>query len=226
MPISPAQIVATYMEKAKAEIRVAMPAEVRAFNASTKRVDVRPVIKDPLRNSAGDLEVEELPTIPNVRVAFQRGGGFFVRFPLSVGDTGLLVIADFDPAQWFRTGEIREPGDERAHALGNAVFLPVSMESNADVSGDGVDGSAMVLGKEGGSALVAYKDSTVEVGGNSDAAALASKVDDLASKFNAHTHAAGTLVDSSSGACTGATATPTGVYSGGASGSSKLKVGG
>lgn len=44
--------------------------------------------------------------------------------PVAVGDTGLLIFSDRSLDVWLATGGIVDPGDDRRHALSDAVFVP------------------------------------------------------------------------------------------------------
>lgn len=174
----------------------------------------------------GGYQDEELPEIYDVPVAWPTfggggGAGFQITFPIAVGDVVLLVFPDYDTQAWRFSGQMTEPGDPRAHHLSGAIALPCSLRTIQQPM-TSFRTNALELGHTSGH-RVAITDQRTEVGGATDAAALASKVDALASTvnalialYNAHTHA-------SSGASSPATAA--GAYTGGASASAVLKVG-
>jgi hypothetical protein len=184
--------------------------------------DIKPMVKRLVPSGTEDREdlEEERPTIPSVRVLHYRAGGFYIHAPLQAGDTVLLVVLDQDPTVWVRTGDIARPADRRLHHLAHAVAIPGLFPSTAALAGLGGN---LQLGKEDGFKLEITA-SRMEVDGSSDAAALASKVDDLASKFNSHIHT--TTATVGPGPAVGVISPTTGPYTGGASGSTKLKVGG
>lgn len=208
-----------------ANVYTAMPGEIVSYDREKQVADVRPVVRRLIPNIADEADdiPEDLPVIPSVPVQWLRAGGFYLHAPLAAGDGVLLVICHSDFAGWRRTGEVSDPGDQRLHSLAHAVAIP-GLESALNVLGETAS-DALVFGKEG-AAQVRLTATRMEVDGSSDAAALASKVDQLATAFNnavtafnAHIHPAGTPN-------TGSPATPQVSYSGGASASAKLKVGG
>jgi hypothetical protein len=87
-------------------------------------VDVRPVIKRAIRNTAGELVHEELPVVPNVPVCFPSVGNFSLTFPIAKGDHVLCVCTSWSHQAWRETGGIAEPGDLRTHEPGNAIAIP------------------------------------------------------------------------------------------------------
>ena len=184
-----------------------------SYNNSTQTADVRPMVKRqvPTDDETGRI-AEELPVIPTVPVIFPNGGDFFISFPLAVGDTGLLVFSERSIQSWRQTGDVSDPGDVCMHDIESAVFIPGLRTAKDPISG--TSGSNMVIAKEGGLAITVTA-SQMQVGGSSDAAALASVMESWKTIFNSHTHPA-------PGGATSATATP---FTGSAA-STKLKVGG
>lgn len=202
------------MESRLLDLHVALPGKVISYNAETQTADIQPMVRRPVPTPDEDSIQESLPVIPSVPVIFQRGGGFYITVPIEAGDTVLLVFCERDFAEWYRTGENTAPSDVRLHSLAHAVCFPGFYPSTSPL--DSSIGNDLRIGSEAG-IEVRLTSSQLRVAGNSDAAALASKVDALASAFNAHTH--------THGAGAGTTAPTAPGYTGGASGSAVLKVG-
>jgi hypothetical protein len=167
------------------DLHVAIPGKVEAWDSSAQTVDVRPMVKRAVPTRSGSRKLETLPAVQGVRVSYVGGGDFAIAHPIAVGDTGVILFMEVNIAQWLGSGEISDPGDLRRHALGSAVFLPglTTTSGKPTISSDGI-----TLGKKDGSFVLKIKNNRVEVGGASDAAALASKVDALSQAFAAHTH--------------------------------------
>ena len=199
---------------------VALPGKVVQYDNALQVADIRPMVKRavPVDDEGGHI-AEELPVIPSVPVCFPRGGGFFVSFPVTAGDTGLLVFCERDITAWRTTGENSDPGDLSMHDLSNAVFFP-GLHTRAGHLTD-ASGSTMKLGKNGG-LNVTITSVQAEVGGNTDSAALASKVDALIAAFNAHTHTSAAPASPTSPPVS----VPGSIPVAGTSASSKLKLGG
>jgi hypothetical protein len=194
-----------------------MPGQVLSYSASKQTADIRPLLKTHVETDDERVLAETLPDIFEVPVSFPRGGGYYMSFPIQVGDTGTLIFCERDISQWRRTGQVSDPGDVRTHGMGGAVFLP-GLHSAEDALGD-ADGTVLSFGKDGG-IQIKVTTTQMQVDGAADAAALASKVDALVTAFNGHTHSylPGTGVAT-------ATATPLPTYTGGPSASQVLKVG-
>ena len=213
------EILRAIMEARVADIHVACPGRVVSYDRDKQVANVRPMVKR-LVPTPGDVEdvPEELPEVPHVRVIWPRGGGYFCHLPLTEGDEGLLVFQTRDPSEWSRTGEVSEPADVRLHHVAHAVFLPGYARAATVLAG--LPSDAAVVGKVGGLQAV-FKDATLEVGGNTDAAALASLVDNrlasIRTAYNAHKHV-------ETGATTNVSDTPLAAL--GSVASAKLKLGG
>jgi hypothetical protein len=113
-----AQVIRTALERHGSSLRVAMPGEVRAFNAQTQLADVQPLLPD----VTGGL-LETLPIISAVPVQFPGGGGFAETWPVTIGDPCLLVFADRSLETWISRGGVVAPLDERAHELSDAIAI-------------------------------------------------------------------------------------------------------
>lgn len=168
------------------DLHVAIPGKVESFDGSTCKANVRPMVRRAVPTKTGRRRLEELPVIQNVRVSYAGGKGLAVAYPLEAGDTGTIVFCETPIAEWGRTGENADPGDLRRHTLSGAVFFP-GLYTDGDkptIASDGI-----TLGKKDGSFVLKVKQDVVEIGGNTDAAALASKVSDLADFVYSHAHA-------------------------------------
>lgn len=116
-------------EQQAGEIRVAVFAKVIRFvPASTSDhgpfVDVQPQVKEPLATRDEERSFESLPVLPGVPVMFPQAGAFSITWPLTPGDTVLLVIPSREWSHWFATGNESPSHDDRTHSPGNAVAIP------------------------------------------------------------------------------------------------------
>lgn len=208
------------------DVHVALPAQVtESFDPARCSVTVRPLLKRAIPSNDGRYVEEPLPEIYDVPVLFPAFGGFQMTFPIAVGDVVTLIFPDYDPGAYRVVGAETGPGDTRRHGFSGACALPCSMLPLSS-SLASFNTSAIEFGRASGF-RVACTSTQLRVGGASDSAALASKVDALASAFNAHVadynlhkHPGVTA-----GAGTSAVGdTPSSTYGGGASASSVLKV--
>jgi hypothetical protein len=169
------EIIRKAIEYKLATLRVAMPAQVQAYDASAKTVDVQPMLDESLE-ADDDVITEALPVLKGIPVALPGAGGFYLSLPITLGDTGLIVFTDFPMDFWLQTGQ-KEPTpvqDMRAHSEASAVFIP---------------GVTPVVAP-GAAVITVLANGNLQLGvGASDYVVLESK---MIAKFNAHTHPTGT----------------------------------
>lgn len=193
-------------------LHFAIPGKIESYDPIMQKANVKPLLKRKVIGRDATEFVEELPVVPEVPVAFPRGGGFFLSFPLEKGDLVLLIVVDRSiDAYTYSTGAVdTDPEDVRAHDLSDAVALPCFYPFTRALKCEVTSGA--VFGSETGAQVRAKKDA-VEVTSNGLPAvippitippipgkgfvAMAAK---LAALFNVHTH-------SVSGAVTGPPAT-------------------
>ncbi len=131
----------------RARLHVALPGRVESYDPATQTADIKPMVLAVTRDQDDTRGTDPHPVIPAVPVAFSRGGGYFVTFPLVAGDSGLLVFCEADLGPWRATGVDSDPLDDGRHTLAGAVFYP-GLETVARALATRPD--HLVLGKEGG----------------------------------------------------------------------------
>lgn len=175
-----------------ASVRVALPARIKTFNATTQLASVQPLLRESHEGEDGKEEVESLPVISDVPIQFPGAGGFVITFPVAVGDPCWLVFSDRSLDKWIETGNEVDPIDLRRHHLSDAVAL-LGVRSKAGALAE-FDASNARFGKVGGPG-VTLRSGEVHLGVNhnelaADAVACANKVktelDALITSFNAH----------------------------------------
>lgn len=102
------------------QISVSQPGTVTGYDHSTQKASVRPIIKRGYSDGREDVQ----PVIHEVPVIFPRSSGASLTFPVTPGDTVLLVFSDIALERWLADGKERGPGDLRQHALTDAVAIP------------------------------------------------------------------------------------------------------
>jgi hypothetical protein len=105
-----------------AALRVAIPAIVQSFDATTQTVVVRPALLENVR-IAGAQQNVDLGLIADVPVMVYRGGGLSVTLPIQQGDECLLVFADGCIDAWFQSGGVQARIDGRRHSLSDAIAI-------------------------------------------------------------------------------------------------------
>lgn len=173
------EIISEAIESRLIDVHTSIPGRIQSYDPVKQIADVELQIKRTLPRADGTYTTEALPVLKDVRVAFPKGGGFVLTFPLAAGDPGEVFFTENSIDQWLSKGGVTTPGDVGRFTLSGAVFH-AGLCPNAENIADDIS-SDLVLGKEGG-AQVRGKSATVEVtsGGASSAAdfvALAAKLD-------------------------------------------------
>lgn len=141
-----AELLAEAMDARVNQIRTAQPGKVISYNKSRNTVDVEPqflnVTVDP---DTGEVISSKPPNIPDVPIAWPRGGGHSITFPLAKGDTVLLVICDRDLGLWRSVGQQGTTGDLRHHGLSGAVAFPSLAPNSGALGSSRVADDAVVL---------------------------------------------------------------------------------
>lgn len=164
------------IEEGLGDVNVAIPGRVEAFDPASARASVQPLVRRPYVTEDGTRGVERLPVIPDVPVIFPGSGPYSLRWPVAVGDTVLLVFASASLDQWLPRGGEVDPGDDRRHALSDAVAIPGLRDFAHPHSG-------------GASKTIEFTPSEIRVGG-SQALATKADIDALRSWAETHTHPA------------------------------------
>lgn len=175
MTLNDAEVIREAIRTRITEVRVAIPAQVEAYDATAQTVDVKIVVKDVHTDADGNKLVESLPVLAGVPVLWPRGGGFFATMPIQRGDFVQLLVNDRDINGWRTRGRESEPDDLRTHDLSYAVAIPAGYPDTAPLA----DASAtdLVIGKDGSGPLLTMK-STGEILIGRNATAAAARVGD------------------------------------------------
>jgi hypothetical protein len=150
------------------DLHTSMPGKVEKVSSNGQIIDVLPQFKRAVPDGEGDYVIEDLPVLPNVRVCFPRGGGYFASFPIQKGDMVLLVFSERAIGAWIKKGEACDPGDRRMHPLSGAVAIPGLYPSGSEL--DDADGTNMVIGKDGtATSQIEFSSSGIKLGKGDDA---------------------------------------------------------
>lgn len=211
MPLeaSLAQIHERLSDRVQEEIHTVLPARVLSYNSAAQTVSVQFSVRVAVVDADGEPEWSELPNLSDVPVAFLRGGGFFFAAPLVAGDHVWVYATQADVAQWRATGTTPSEGPTtRLHGLGSAFAVPGAFPVGAPLAD--ASGSELRLGKDGSNAQIHVTSAEIRLGkAATDAVALASKVDAIASALVSHVHSGVTSGPGSSGPSPGLASIPT-----------------
>lgn len=119
-----------------------LPCEVVSFNPEAVTVEVRPLIRIPVRTPDGNIEMMEISILQDVPVMFPCAGGFTITHPINIGDECLVSFSSRNIDLWWQSGGIQNPFDTRHHDLsdGFAFFRPQSQANKiSDISADNLE---------------------------------------------------------------------------------------
>lgn len=161
-----AETIAAAIDARLLGLHTSRPGRIVSYDKTKQVADVQPCIDDSLEKQDGDFLNERLPVIPNVPVAFPRGGGFRIIWDLVAGDHVWLVFSEVATAQWRTTGKQSLPGDLRRHDLSYPIAIPGAAPMTDPLDPPGT-----------GEAVVDFTGATIRIGGAlADYVALATKV--------------------------------------------------
>ena len=189
-----------------AEMHTLLPGRIESYDAATGKASVLPLLQRTYTIDGADGVLTErsaaYPVIPDCPVAFPRGGGAAITFPLKAGDPCWILFAERSLDAWLDSDgkTVLDPDDARMHHLTDAVVLPGAYTLAANIATAHVDD--LVIAREDGSAEVhvtpagevQIKAGAVRLGtlAGNKALALAEKVDarvgNIETWLAAHTH--------------------------------------
>ncbi len=103
------------------EVNTAIPAVINKYDPTKQEAEVIPLIK---RKYKDGTAVDRAP-ITGVPVVFPAAGGGIITFPVTKGDTGLLIFSQRSIDRWVRgDGSLIDPGDNRKHDISDAIAIP------------------------------------------------------------------------------------------------------
>lgn len=176
-----ASVIREYVDALKHDLHTSLPGRIEAYDASIQKADVKPLIKTGEIDEEGNIVYYSIPVITDVPVLFPGGNGFRITFPLTKGDTVLLVFSEASMDNWLSKegGEV-EPGVDSRHELTDAIAIPGLKTFKAPLSNAPSD--TMSVGADNTTATIEFSISEIVAGG-----AGAEPLIPL-SHFLAHTH--------------------------------------
>lgn len=119
-----------------------LPCEVVSYDPDAVTLEVKPLIKVPVRAPDGNIEMLEIPILQDVPVMFPCAGGFTITHPINVGDECLVSFSSRNIDLWWQSGGVQNPFDTRHHDLsdGFAFFRPQSQANKiSNISTDSLE---------------------------------------------------------------------------------------
>lgn len=113
---SDAGSMADSIQRGNERLRAVLLGRVLSYDAARQSCSVQPIPRHP----DGRL----LPRVDNVPVVFPTAGFAAITLPVAVGDTVLLLAADWAIDQWLTSGSEASPADKRTHDLNDFIAVP------------------------------------------------------------------------------------------------------
>lgn len=150
--------------QATGELFIAGPGMIVTYYPATQTADVLPMVSRPVVFDDGTEDLDELPIIPGVPVAFPRGGGCFVTFPIKKGDLVLLIYCDRSIDKYKSSGGVTptDPVDLRTNDISDAVAIPGFYPILRALKDGILNKDHMAMGYENGVQIHFKEDGTVE----------------------------------------------------------------
>ncbi|GLG01592.1 hypothetical protein Alches_16320 [Alicyclobacillus hesperidum subsp. aegles] len=123
LPNNEEEFYRTLMDTVAANIRVAMPGIIQAFDPVEQVVSVQPAIRERIRNPDLSYSWVKLPLLLDVPIVFPRAGGFSLTMPVQQGDECLIVFGDMCMDGWWSSGGVQNQPDKRRHDLSDGYAI-------------------------------------------------------------------------------------------------------
>lgn len=134
-----------------------LPAIVISYNRTKNIAKVMPLIQ---RLDTAGKPIDRA-TIASVPVLALGGGGYFINFPLQIGDKGWIEASDRDISLFMQSGQKKsKPNTFDIHDFSSGRFIP-DVFKKYTIAGD--DSGAMVLGTLDGSQKIAIDNTGVRI---------------------------------------------------------------
>jgi hypothetical protein len=145
------------------DVHTGLPGRIEEYFPATQKADIKPLIKRRIVHEDGTELLEELPVIPDVPIAFDRTGKFFITFPLAKGDLVRLHFLERSIDNYLSgDGEDTDPDEFRMHDLSDAIAVPGLYPFKRSIKD--INGVNLVMGNdEGGIQIHLTPDGTLEL---------------------------------------------------------------
>lgn len=143
-------LLALFGEQLLDGVRVMLPGVITAYDSTSQRATVQPLIQDVRLGEQAKKETKTIPPIHDVPVMFLGPARGRITWPVAAGDTCALFFASSSISRWVAAGGVSplDPGDTRRHDLSDAVAV-VGLHSPANPPTDAPT-DAVVVHSDGG----------------------------------------------------------------------------
>lgn len=119
-----AELVSKANDAQQAELHTCAPGRVIRYYEELACADIELMVTFPIIDDLGVIVFEDLPILQQVRIAFPRGGGYSITWPIAIGDSVLVMFSELDCGLWASTGSKGNPDHIRRHTLSSPFALP------------------------------------------------------------------------------------------------------
>jgi len=126
-------------------VNTSIPARVETFDRATQTISAQPLVRMSYRDETGARRTEALPIVTSVPVVYFGAGDYSDTFPLTKGDTVLLMFAQSSLDKWLDRGGLVDPADDRRFSLTDGIAIPGLRSRRDALDDDATASDARVL---------------------------------------------------------------------------------
>ena len=124
-------------------LKCSIPGIIQSFDSDKQTATIQVAMQ-----AAVGAEVKDYPLLVDCPVVVLGGGPAFISFPINKGDSCLVLFADRALDNWYSTGNVVPPAQQRQHSLADGIALVgirnlANALSNYDATGIGLNGPAV-----------------------------------------------------------------------------------
>lgn len=147
----------SYIDRREKNIQTTLIGKIVSYDHSTQTAVVKPEQAEVWRDGKGERLVQDFPKLYEVPVAFPRGGGFSITWPLDDGDPVHIICTKYAFDRWQSEGKSGDQGDLRRFGLSGAIAYPINLYKGSDAIPN-TETNAIVLSAGGTTDWVALSD--------------------------------------------------------------------
>lgn len=106
-----------------ANLRVAVPGIIQAFDSVEQTVRVQPAIREVVTGSDYTPVSIPLPELLDVPIVLPRAGDYVITLPVRAGDECLVIFADQCIDAWWQNGGVQNQMERRRHDLSDGFAI-------------------------------------------------------------------------------------------------------
>lgn len=110
-------------ESLAANIRVAVPGIIQAFDQTEQTVRVQPAIREVITGKDYTPVPVALPELLDVPIVLPRAGDYVITLPIKAGDECLVIFADQCIDAWWQNGGVQNQMEQRRHDLSDGFAI-------------------------------------------------------------------------------------------------------